>query len=301
MANAQQESQFSQNMYNHMTVNPAFAGMRGSWVLSGIYRDSWQKMKGAPEIYVFNVDAPVKIKDVEGGAGLNLLSDKWGMVTNLRMMVNYSYKCRLDFGILNVGGRIGMINTKIEGEYYIPGGDGFTPPGDDPALNGNKADVSEIMFDAGLGAFLSTDKYYAGISLEHLPKPEMTIGMSGKMFWNRNLFLTGGYTFAVAPMVEIQPSLFVKTDFADWQYAVNAHAVFKKTYWGGIAYRASESIAFLGGLELKNGILVGYSYDVNIASGVGSHLGGSHEVSLTYCFDLRVGKKEKIYKSVRFL
>ena len=43
ITNAQQESQFSQNMYNHMTVNPAFAGMRGNWAISGIYRNSWQK------------------------------------------------------------------------------------------------------------------------------------------------------------------------------------------------------------------------------------------------------------------
>ena len=301
ITNAQQESQFSQNMYNHMTVNPAFAGMRGNWAISGIYRNSWQKMEGAPETYAFSVDAPVKIRNVEGGAGLTLLSDKWGMVTNLRMMVNYAYKCTLNFGVLNVGARIGMLSTKIEGEYYIPGGEGFTPPGDDPALNSSRADVSKIMFDAGIGVFLSADKYYAGISLEHLPKPEMNVGMIGKMFWKRNLFLTGGYTFALSPVLDVQPSAFVKTDFADWQYSVNAHVVFKKTYWGGLAYRDKEAVAFLGGLELKNGILVGYSYDLNIASGVSSQLGGSHEVSLTYCFGLKVGKKEKIYKSARFL
>ena len=105
----------------------------------------------------------------------------------------------------------------------------------------------------------------------------------------------------MSPVLDVQPSAFVKTDFADWQYSVNAHVVFKKTYWGGLAYRDKEAVAFLGGLELKNGILVGYSYDLNIASGVSSHLGGSHEVSLAYCFGLKMGKKEKIYKSVRFL
>lgn len=301
MAKAQQESQFSQNMHNHMTVNPAFAGIRGNWALSGIYRNQWQGMEGAPEVYAFSVDAPLRIRNVEGGAGLSLLSDKWGMLTNLRLMVNYAYKCTLNFGVLNVGARVGIINTKLEGEYYIPGGEGFTPPEDDPALNGGKADVSKIMFDAGIGVFLSADKYYAGISLDHLPKPEMTIGMTGKMSWNRNLFVTGGYTFTLSPVVDIQPSLFLKTDFADWQYAVNAHVVFKKMYWGGIAYRDQEAIAFLGGLELKNGILVGYSYDLNMVSGAGSHLGGSHEISLAYCFGLKLGKKEKVYKSVRFL
>lgn len=43
LVKAQQDPQFSQNMYNHMTVNPGFAGERGNWAISGIYRNQWQK------------------------------------------------------------------------------------------------------------------------------------------------------------------------------------------------------------------------------------------------------------------
>lgn len=301
MVKAQQEPQFSQNMHNHMAVNPAFAGVRGNWAISGIYRNQWQKMEGAPETYAFSVDAPLKIGRAEGGIGVNLMSDKLGMQTNLRLMLDYSYKCTLNFGVLHVGAKVGIFNAKVEGEYYIPGGDGFTPPEDDPALNGAKADVSEILFDAGLGVFLSGDKYYAGISLDHLTKPEVKMGLTGRIFMNRHLYLTGGYTFTVSPVIDIQPSVFFKTDFVDWQYTLNSCVIFKKQYWGGIAYREKEAVAFMGGVELKNGILVGYSYDCNVVSGVGKYVGGSHEVTLAYRFGLKLGKKEKIYKSVRFL
>ncbi|MEG2277768.1 MAG: type IX secretion system membrane protein PorP/SprF, partial [Odoribacter sp.] len=58
---AQQDPQFSQNMYNHITVNPAFAGEQNRWMISGIYRNQWQSMDGAPETYAFNVDGPLRI------------------------------------------------------------------------------------------------------------------------------------------------------------------------------------------------------------------------------------------------
>lgn len=297
---AQQDPQFSQNMFNHMTVNPAFAGQQNRWVISGIYRNQWQLMDGAPETYAFNVDGPLRLGRTDGGIGLNLMNDKLGMQTMLHLMLNYSYKQTLRLGVLSVGIKFGVINSKIEGEYYNPEGDGFTPPEDDPALNGSQADLSKILFDAGLGAFLTGDKFYAGMAVSHLMKPKMTIGLTGRFFFTPHLCFTGGYTIPISPKLALQPSAFIQTDFASTQYSVNANAVFNQMYWGGVSYRYGEAMSFLGGLELKNGILVGYSYDLNIA-GVGKYVGGTHEVTLSYSFGLRLGKRQKIYKSVRFL
>ena len=63
----------------------------------------------------------------------------------------------------------------------------------------------------------------------------------------------------------------------------------------------------MGGMELKNGIMVGYSYDWNV-SDVGKYTGGSHEVTVAYHFGLVTmvvekmpPQRQKIYKSVRFL
>ena len=57
----------------------------------------------------------------------------------------------------------------------------------------------------------------------------------------------------------------------------------------------------MGGLEMKNGIMIGYSYDLNVAKNIGRYTGGSHEVTLSYSFGMQLGKRQKIYKSVRFL
>ena len=82
---AQQDPQFSQNMFNHMTVNPAFAGQQNRWVVSGIYRNQWQGMEGAPETYALNVDGALRIGKTNGGVGLNMLSDKLGLQTTLQL------------------------------------------------------------------------------------------------------------------------------------------------------------------------------------------------------------------------
>lgn len=291
---AQQDPQFSQNMHNHITVNPGFAGVRGTWVVSGIYRNQWQGMEGAPETYAFSVDAPLRIGYADGGVGLNLMSDRLGMQTHLHLMLNYAYKLKFSFGVMSVGAKIGIVNSKIEGEYhFVEGGDS-----NDPALN--KEEVSKIMFDAGMGVFLSGDRYYAGVAVSHLTRPEMTVGETGRFFWTRHLFLTGGYAFHLSPQWKLQPSVFMKTDFISAQYSINSNFIYNERYWGGVSYRYEEAVSFMGGVELKNGLNVGYSYDWNTGN-VGRHLGGSHEVTLSYSFGVGIVKKEKIYKSVRFL
>ena len=298
VSEAQQDPQFSQNMFNHMTINPAFAGEQGQWSVSGIYRNQWMGMDGAPETYAINVDAPFRVGHADGGLGLGLMSDKLGMYTNLHLMLNYAYKIQMNFGVLSMGLKAGVMNLKLGKDYYIPDGDDFTQPGNDPALA--DAEASKMMFDAGVGVFLSGDKFYAGAAVAHLTKPLMKIGETGEFFWPRYLHLTGGYTIGISPRIDIQPSVFFKTDFISSQFSVNANVVYDKTFWGGVSYRYNEAIVFMAGMELKAGLMLGYSYDWNSGK-IGKYTGGSHEVSLAYHFGMKIGKKQKLYKSVRFL
>lgn len=295
---AQQDPQFSQNMFNHMTVNPAFAGQHNRWVISGIYRNQWQSMPDAPETYALNVDGPLRIKGVDGGVGLNMLSDKLGLQSTLQLMLNYSYKRALRCGVLSMGLKMGIVNEKIGSDYYNPSDENHTDVKDDPAIN--QEDLSRIKFDMGLGMFLTGNRFYAGMAVSHLTKPRFTIGQTGEFFLAPHLYFTGGYTFHLTPSWDIQPSAYVMTDLVSAQYSVNANAVYKKMFWGGISYRYEEAVIFMGGLELKNGIMVGYSYDWNV-SDIGRYIGGSHEVTVSYSFGKMGGKRQKIYKSVRFL
>ncbi|GHV65881.1 membrane protein [Bacteroidia bacterium] len=291
-ARAQQEPLFSQNMNNKMTVNPGFAGMRGNWTFSGVYRNQWSRMDGSPQTIAVNLDMPLKIMGVENGLALNMVSDKFGLQKNTQAMFNYAYKAKLEWGVLGVGAKIGFVNAGIEGEYITPDG-GAT----DPALS---AKVSDIVFDAGMGAFLAAENFYAGISLAHLNNPRMDVGQLGEYSLNRHTYLTGGYTFIVSPSLNIQPSAFFGTDFVSIQYSVNANAVIKDLFWAGLSFRGGRALSFMGGIEWKEGLTLGYSYDWNVSS-VGQYVGGTHEVTFSYTFNMNLSKSEKTYKSIRFL
>ncbi|NMD03750.1 MAG: type IX secretion system membrane protein PorP/SprF [Bacteroidales bacterium] len=84
------------------------------------------------------------------------------------------------------------------------------------------------------------------------------------------------------------------------QATVTSLVRYNKKVWGGVSYRAGDSVIGLIGIELFNGIRIGYSYDFPL-SDVRKSTYGSHEFMVNYCFDLSFGKSPMRYKSVRFL
>ncbi len=68
---AQQDPQFSQNMFNKLANNPGFAGSRGNVSSSVIHRSQWMGLEGAPSTQNFSIDAELPF--LQGGVGLNVL------------------------------------------------------------------------------------------------------------------------------------------------------------------------------------------------------------------------------------
>ena len=46
---AQQDPQYTQYMYNTMSINPAYAGSRGHFSMTALARTQWVGVDGAPE------------------------------------------------------------------------------------------------------------------------------------------------------------------------------------------------------------------------------------------------------------
>ena len=53
-ANAQQDAQYTQYMFNTLSVNPAYAGSRGQLSFAGLYRSQRAGLAGAPETFTLN-------------------------------------------------------------------------------------------------------------------------------------------------------------------------------------------------------------------------------------------------------
>ena len=70
----QQVPQFSQNMFNKLANNPAFAGSRDAISTTVLQRSQYMGFEGGPTTLNLSVDAPVSL--LHGGVGLNIIQDQ---------------------------------------------------------------------------------------------------------------------------------------------------------------------------------------------------------------------------------
>ena len=73
--NAQQDPQFTDYMFNTLTVNSAYAGSRDHFTATVLHRSQWVGLDGAPTTQSFSIDSPVG-KNV--GLGFSVVNDRLG-------------------------------------------------------------------------------------------------------------------------------------------------------------------------------------------------------------------------------
>jgi type IX secretion system PorP/SprF family membrane protein len=297
---SQQDPQYTNNMFYKLGVNPGYAGAEKA--ISGIIlnRYQWDGFKGAPKTLVFSMDAAINAFGAPGGIGLNLVSDQLGFEKNTMVNANYSYIKPLDIGNLGIGLSAGFLSKSINGEWEIPEDDLgiYTQPGSDPAIP--QGETSQMAVDFGLGLYLSSNHYYLGASVTHINQAAIKYADLASMYLARHYYFMGGYNIKLAdPLFELRPSFLFKSDLASWQLDLNTNVVYNERFWGGITYRVNDAVALLMGMELVNGLKVGYSFDL-VTSAIGRYGYGSHEIFISYSVDLEKNRNQK-YKSVRFL
>jgi type IX secretion system PorP/SprF family membrane protein len=295
---SQQDPLSSQYMFNTLTYNPGVAGTSGMICATALNRQQWVGFKGAPSTTLFNISAPVSPFGINSGVGLVVESDNIGFDKDINLSASYAYLMDVGAGKLGIGLSLGMLNITLNPTWQIPAGDAFTPASGDPLIPENKE--SAVAFDAGLGLYYKADKYYASLSVTHINQPQFKFS-KGKPYVSRHYYLTGGYTLQLAnPSLELIPSVFAFSDGKVIQAAITSLIRYNKKVWGGVSYRAGDALIGIVGLELFNGIRLGYSYDFTVSE-MGKSSSGSHEFMVNYCFDLSLGKSPMKYKSIRFL
>lgn len=301
---AQHEPQFSQNMFNHLAVNPGFAGSSEMVNFVALNRQQWMGLDGAPVTSVFNVDGEFNIFGKEQGIGLSIIQDNIGELSTLYTNFNYSYKFPLVEGDLRIGAKIGFISLEIgDGANWI------TYTKGDESIRENPTDdnlipqgaESDISLDLGIGAFYNNDNWYASLSVTHINSAIVQLGEVENFYYKRNVHAAGGYRFQIEnSKFELFPSFFMKTDGVSSVYYLNANLIYNKKVWGGVSFRSSKDIIAMFGIELRNAVRIGYSYDYGL-SNIRYVNDGTHEFMVNYSFELGRDKSKNIQKSVRFL
>lgn len=294
---AQQDPKFTQNMYLVPFYNPGAAGSSDRICLAAAFRNQWTGLPDAPVVTTFNAHMPVNLFGRKHGIGLNLVNDNLGFNNDFLFSASYAFRIDVGMGSLGIGTNVGLANQSLTPEWN---GADIINPNSDNAIPNNGGSV--FGFDMGLGVHYTTDNLFVGISTTHLNQtsfdyPEEYAGP--KLI--RHYYLMAGYNIQLTnPMFEIQPALMIQTDARSNHIYLNTNLRYNKRFWGGVSYSVGGALSALFGVELMNGVKIGYSYDFEL-SPLLKYNSGSHEITVRYCFDLSVDKSPQKYKSIRFL
>lgn len=91
-ASAQQDPQFSQNMFNKLANNPGYAGSESGISTSVLHRSQWMGFGddgAAASTQNFSVNS--EIPAINGGVGLNIVKDNIASFSNLGIQASYAY------------------------------------------------------------------------------------------------------------------------------------------------------------------------------------------------------------------
>jgi type IX secretion system PorP/SprF family membrane protein len=296
---AQQDPQFTHNMFNHAFVNPGSYGLNDGITVTGIFREQWLGFKDyndekvAPETFLLTADAPIRF--LHGGVGIGIAQDKEAQIKNMLVKLGYSFHLNLGNAKLGFGLNANFNNKSIDKEKLNP------IDQSDPVLLGLSGD-GVMISDMALGVFLQKPRYYIALSSTQVLETTKTAGTAdGVAFYKnrRHYYLTGGHDI-VLPAFQgyvFTPSLFIKSDGKTIQADANLMARYNNKVWGGLSYRINDAVALMVGVAYKD-IEIGYSYDIPTSRIAAT---GSHEIMARYRFKLEREKTRTGYRNTRYL
>ena len=291
IVSAQQDPQFSQNMFNKLANNPGFAGSRGNIATSVLHRSQWMGFGddggAAASTQNFSIDAELPF--LYGGVGLNIVKDNIAEFSNLGLQASYAYRTELGVGQIGMGMSVGMYQSGINGGALKPA------QSDDPAIP--TGDVKGSSLDIGAGIYYNTQDVYVGLSSAHMTEPTVEWSDGQDFNLTRHYFLIAGYTHDLNPMLLLHPSIYLKSDGATSQLDINTNLIYNNRMWGGVSYRLDEGLILLAGMNVNEDLRFGISYDVTMMNAMSNSL----EIMLGYNFKIKTNKAVSKYKNPRFL
>ncbi|MEL0644788.1 MULTISPECIES: type IX secretion system membrane protein PorP/SprF [unclassified Olleya] len=293
---AQQLPQFSQYMFNTISINPAYAGSRETISVVGLHRSQWVGLAGAPTTSTVSVHAPLKNEKI--GLGLSIINDELGYENFVYAYGDFSYtielseKTKLAFGL-----KAGFTHYNLDQEGFL----------DDPTV---AIDPFFSNFtnrwnpNVGVGAYLHQNKWYVGLSAprilntdynESALDPEVDYIALERVGY----YLTAGYVFELNESTKLKPSALVKlTNGAPVSFDLSAHLLFDEKFWIGGSYRYNRDTSTIGALadfQVSPQMRIGYAYEHYITD-LRPYTGGTHEILLMF----EVFKPTKRVKSPRY-
>ncbi len=293
---AQQLPQFSQYMFNTISINPAYAGSRETISVVGLHRNQWVGLAGGPTTSTFSVHSPLKNEKI--GLGLSVINDELGFENFIFAYGNFSYTLDLSEKTkLALGISAGFTHYSLDIEGFL----------NDPSV---AVDPFFSNFtnrwnpNVGVGFYLHQERWYFSLSAPRLlntnyNESALDPNIDYQALERIGYFITGGYVFDLNENLKLKPSTLVKvTNGAPISFDVSAHLLFNEKLWLGGSYRYNRDTSTVGALadfQVSQQMRIGYAYEHYITD-LRPFTGGTHELLLMF----EVFKPTKRVKSPRY-
>jgi type IX secretion system PorP/SprF family membrane protein len=288
-AYAQQTPQFTQYMYNTISVNPGYAGSREALTIVGLHRSQWVGMDGGPTTQTLSIHSPLRNDRI--GIGFSFINDKLGDENFNYLYADFSYSINL------------TENTKMA--FGVKGG--FSYYSLDGALLNNPTVFNDPYFqeklnrwtpNLGAGIYVHQPKWYVGLSSPKLIENDYAKNGFYRALEQSHFYGIAGYVFDITKSgsVKMRPTGLVKfTKGAPVSYDATLSFLFNEKLWIGGSYRVDDSAGALVSFQLTRQLTIGYAYDYPM-SDLKPYTSGSHEIMIM--FDFKFDKSK--YKSPRY-
>ncbi|WP_290696284.1 type IX secretion system membrane protein PorP/SprF [Lacinutrix sp.] len=294
---AQQLPQFSQYMFNTISVNPAYAGSRETISVVGLHRTQWVGLEGGPSTQTVSIHSPLEKEQI--GIGLSIINDQLGFENfvfaygDFSYTINTSETTKLAFGL------------KAGFTHYNLDGDGFLNE-QEIAADPFFSDISSRWNpNIGVGLFLHSNRWYLGLSAPRILNTDYNLrgnndaGPEYLALERIGYYVTGGYVFDLSSDLKLKPSaLFKVTNGAPISFDINANLLFFEKFWLGGGYRYNLDTTTLGAqadFQVSQQLRIGYTYEYFL-SDLRPYTSGTHEILLMF----EVYKPRKRIKSPRY-
>jgi len=257
---AQQDAQYTQYMYNTLSVNPAYAGSRDVLSFVGLYRTQWVGLDGAPRTFTASGHTPL---GEHVGLGLNITNDEIFITHETYIDASFSYTLDVsEKGQLAFGLKAGVHLLDVAFDELSPFNSGDTQA-DAQANIDNK-----FSPQFGAGAYYYTDKFYLGLSApnfietEHFDESSNSSNGFSTAKERINYYLMSGYRFDLSETLKFKPAFLIKmVEGAPLQADLSANFLIYDKFTIGAAYRWSAALSGMIGFQLTDQMMLGFAYD----------------------------------------
>lgn len=293
-----QDPVFSQFYASPLQLNPAFTGTTAAPRVALNYRNQWPNLAGFQTYVTYAASYEQLVPELNSGFGLLLMSDNQaeGTIRSTQAKAVYSYvvRTRSDWSFrFGVNAGLGQAAYDWDRFVFLDQIDPINGPVNPSAEI--RPDISSLTyFDAGAGILAYSSKFYAGLNVQHLNRPDVALlGFNSQLYEGLPMFVSlhTGMQFTLREGNNRQAEAFISPNLLYIQQGdfgqVNGGAYLGLgNFFGGLWYRHAftnpDAVIVLLGVQ-KGVFKFGYSYDITVSSL--DQTGGAHEISMILNFE----------------